>query len=110
MTKDELVGWHHQLNGDEIEKTLGDSEGQRSLVCCSPCGYKELDMTQQLNNNHHHLLGMYHTLDKFLSFSEFAFSSVKLEENNAYLSGLLPSSWSPSECPAHRVNSQLLGK
>ena len=67
-------------------------------------------MTQQLNNNHHHLLGMYHTLDKFLSFSEFAFSSVKLEENNAYLSGLLPSSWSPSECPAHRVNSQLLGK
>ena len=67
-------------------------------------------MTQQLNNNHHHLLDMHHTLDKFLSFSEFAFSSVKLEENNAYLSGLLPSSWSPSECPAQTVNSQLLDK
>ena len=36
MTEDEMVGWHHQLNGHEFEQTLGDGEGQGSLVCCSP--------------------------------------------------------------------------
>ena len=35
-----MVGWHHQLNGHESEQTLGDSEGQGSLVCCCPWGYK----------------------------------------------------------------------
>ena len=40
-----MVGWHHQLNGLEFEQTLGDSEGQGSLVGCSPQGHKELDMT-----------------------------------------------------------------
>ena len=49
---DEMVGWHHWLNGQEFEQTLGDSEGQRSLACCSPWGYKQLNMTEQLNNNH----------------------------------------------------------
>ena len=34
MTENEMVEWHHQLNGHEFEQTLGDSEGQRSLVCC----------------------------------------------------------------------------
>ena len=33
-----MVGWHHQLNGHEFEQTLGDSEGQGSLACCSPWG------------------------------------------------------------------------
>ena len=46
-----MVGWHHQLNGHEFEQTLRDSEGQRSLVCCSPWGYKESDTTERLNNN-----------------------------------------------------------
>ena len=50
MTKDEMVGWHHRLNGHEFEQTLGDGKGQGSLVCCSPCGCKESDMTDQLNN------------------------------------------------------------
>ena len=36
MTEDEMVGWNHQLNGHECEHTRGDSEGQGSLVCCSP--------------------------------------------------------------------------
>ena len=40
MTKDEIAGWHHQLNGHEFEQTLRDSEGQESLVCCSPWGSK----------------------------------------------------------------------
>ena len=42
---------HHQLYGHEFEQAPGDSEGQGRLVCCSPCGYKELDMTEWLNNN-----------------------------------------------------------
>ena len=41
----EMVRWHHQLNGLEFEQTQGDSEGQRSLVCCSPWGHKESDTT-----------------------------------------------------------------
>ena len=45
MTVDEIVGWHHQLNGHEFEQTLGDDEGQGSLVCCSPWVHKESDMT-----------------------------------------------------------------
>ena len=47
MTEDELVGWHHRLNGHEFEKTLGGSEGQGSLMCCSSLGHKEEDMTEQ---------------------------------------------------------------
>ena len=46
-----MVGWHHRLNGYEFEQTLGDSEGQGRLVCCSPWGSKELDTTERLNNN-----------------------------------------------------------
>ena len=42
---DEIVGWHHQLNGHEFEQTPGDSEGQGSLACCSPWGHKKSDMT-----------------------------------------------------------------
>ena len=46
-----MAGWHHRLNGHEFEQTLGDSEGQGSLVYCSPWGHKESDMTSRLNNN-----------------------------------------------------------
>ena len=44
-----MVGWHHRFNGHELEHTPGDSEGQGSVVCCSPWVCKELDMTQQAN-------------------------------------------------------------
>ena len=40
-TEDDTVGWHHRLNGHKFEQTLGDGEGQGSLVCCSPWGHKE---------------------------------------------------------------------
>ena len=46
-----MVGWHLQLDGHEFQQTLGDSEGKGSLVWCSSWGCKELDMTEQLNNN-----------------------------------------------------------
>ena len=51
VTNDEMIGWHHRLNGHEFEQTLEDSEGQGSLVCCSPWGHKGSDMTEWLNNS-----------------------------------------------------------
>ena len=48
-TEDEMVGWHHQLNGHEFEQPPESSEGQGSLACCSPQGCKELDATERLN-------------------------------------------------------------
>ena len=47
----EMVGWHHQLNGHEFGQTLGNSEGQGNLACCSPWGGKPSDMNEQLKNN-----------------------------------------------------------
>ena len=49
MTEEEMVGWHHWLNGHEFEWTLGDSEGQGGLACYIPWSCKELDMTERLN-------------------------------------------------------------
>ena len=45
VTENEMIGWHHQLSGHEFEQTPRDGEGQESLVCCSPWGGKEVDMT-----------------------------------------------------------------
>ena len=57
VTEDEMVGWHHWLNGHEFEHTSGDNEGQGSLECCNPWGRKVLDTTEQLNNNPSNSLG-----------------------------------------------------
>ena len=46
MIEDEMVGWHHRLNGHESEQAPGNSEGQGSLACCSPWGPKESKITQ----------------------------------------------------------------
>ena len=46
MTEDEMIEWHHRLNGHEFEQIPGDGEGQGGLVCCSPWGRKESDMTE----------------------------------------------------------------
>ena len=48
-TEDEIVGWHHRLNGHEFYQALGVSDRQGSLVCCSPWDCKELDTREQLN-------------------------------------------------------------
>ena len=48
MTEDEMVGWHHWLDGHKFEQTLGDGGGHGSLVCCSPWGCKELNTTEGL--------------------------------------------------------------
>ena len=49
MREDEMVGWHHRLNGHEFEQAPGDSRGQGNLACCSPWGRKKSDMTERLN-------------------------------------------------------------
>ena len=48
-TEDEMVGWHRQLDGHELEQAPGVGDGQGSLACCSPWGRKELDTTERLN-------------------------------------------------------------
>ena len=49
MTEDEMVGWHHLLDGHGFGWTPGVGDGQGGLACCSPWGRKELDTTEQLN-------------------------------------------------------------
>ena len=49
MTGDEMVGWHHWRDGQELEKAPGVGDGQGSLACCSPWGRKESDTTERLN-------------------------------------------------------------
>ena len=44
-----MAGWHHQLNGYEFEQALGVGDGQGSLACCSPRGWKELGMIERMN-------------------------------------------------------------
>ena len=46
MTEEEMVGWHHRLDGHEFEQGLRVDDGQGGLVCCSPWGCKESDMTE----------------------------------------------------------------
>ena len=49
MTKDEMVGWHHRLNGHELESSPGIGDGQEGLECCDSWGREESDTTEQLN-------------------------------------------------------------
>ena len=49
MTEDEMVGWHHRLDGHEFEQAPGVGDGQGSLLCCCPRGRKQLDTTERLN-------------------------------------------------------------
>ena len=51
MTEDEMVAWHHQLNGHEFEQAPEVGERQASLACCNSWNHKELDMIEWLNNN-----------------------------------------------------------
>ena len=57
MTEDEMVGWHHKINGHEFEQGLEVGEGQGSLTCCS---HKELAVAQWLNNNNEQWESVYY--------------------------------------------------
>ena len=50
MTENEMVGWHHQLNGYKFEQALGVGKEQGSLACCSPWGCQESDTTERLSD------------------------------------------------------------
>ena len=54
MTEDEMVGWHHQLNGHDFELTPGVGDGQGGLVCCISWGQKELDTTERVKNKNNY--------------------------------------------------------
>ena len=68
MTKDEMVGWHHRLNGHEFGSTPGVGDGQGGLACCSPWSRKESDTTESLNNSRNWTLHV-HLASRFSSFS-----------------------------------------
>ena len=64
--EDEMVGWHHQLNGHESESTPGVGDGQGGLGCCSPWDRKELDTTEQLNSTPIRLNSYMYHLESYL--------------------------------------------
>ena len=64
--EDEMVGWHHQLNGHELESTPGVGDGQGGLGCCSPWDRKELDTTEQLNSTPIRLNSFIYHLESYL--------------------------------------------
>ena len=72
-TENEMVGWHHWLNGHECELMQGNSEGQGSLACCSPWGRKELDRTEWLNNSNSYAKKVWQC---FLRICQFATNHV----------------------------------
>ena len=73
-----MVGWHHRLNGHELEQTLGVGEGPGSLACCSPWGCKKSDTTEQLSLTPLGLAGLISLLSKGLSR---VFSSAKIQKH-----------------------------
>ena len=81
MTEDEMVGWHHPLSAHESEQTPAGSEEQGSLVCCSPWGCKEMDTTDQLNNNNKSI----HILTAISQIKEFSHRFIsKMKDNYQY--------------------------
>ena len=53
-TEDEMLGWHHRLDGHDFEQALGVGDGQEGLACCSPWGRKESNVTERVNDNTAH--------------------------------------------------------
>ena len=70
-TEDEMVGWHHRLNGHEFEQAPGVGDGQGSLACCSPRGHKESDTTEWLNWTDLNLWESYSLNSEILSSKEY---------------------------------------
>ena len=89
MTEDEMVGWHHWLNGHEFEQAPGVGEGQGSLVCCSPWGHKKSDTTEPLDWTELNLKQLNFVWFIFL-FGSFCYSlclTAKLE-GSQFLTGI----------------------
>ena len=74
MTEDEMVGRHHRLDVHKFEQALGVGDGQGGLVCCSPWGRKELDMTERLNRTE--LIIVYRTNSTILFYTNFSLKQL----------------------------------
>ena len=87
-TEDDMVGWHHRLNGHEFEQALGGNGEQRSLPCHSPCGHKQSDMTWRLNNNTATTVLMWLLKSKDSRYNRLCWSGKgKLKQSQGYLCG-----------------------
>jgi len=84
-TEDEIVAWHHRLNGHEFEYTLGVGDGQGGLACCSPWGCKESDTTEWLNWTELPLM-IFLSPVMFDSSFLISLSSVKIYVSGEYIS------------------------
>ena len=90
MTEDEMVGWHHWLNGHEFEQAPGIGDGQGSLACCSPWGHKESDTTERLNwteLKHKFCMHWETKIFVWLTFLWYSFHCSGVEPNPQYLQG-----------------------
>ena len=92
MTEDELVGWHHRLDGYEFEQAPGVGDGQRSLACCNPWGCKELDTTEQLNGTEYYLsFGLQHCIEhEMVAHCGFIFNSLIINDTEYSLCSYSP--------------------
>ena len=93
VTEDEMVGWHDPLSGHELGQTLGDGEGQGSLVCCSPLSCKESGMAWWLNSNSVHWQPVHHGTHEGVSWDRQWVKDQKLNQNPHFPS--LPSTYPP---------------
>ena len=85
VTEDEMVGWHHWINGLEFEQTPEDNERQGSLACCSPRGRKQVDVTEWLKNNSNdsstrQRANLSHSTGRLLGFKGAVFSALGICE------------------------------
>ena len=88
-TEDEIIGWHHWLNGHEFEQAPGAGDRHGGLVCCSPWSCKELDTTERLNNNALFPPGIGHCLSSvYLLY--ISWSIISLPSWEALAAPLLP--------------------
>ena len=74
MTEDEMVGWHHRLDGHEFDQALRVDDGQGGLMCCSPWGRKELDTTEGLSRTE--LIIIYRTNSTILFYTNFSLKQL----------------------------------
>ena len=105
MTEDEKVGWHDQLNGHEFGYALGVGDGQGGLLCCSPWGHKESDMTEQLKAEVRLIIAFLPRSKHLLILWLQSLSAVILEPQK--IKYLIVSTVSPSICHEVTVSREV---
>jgi len=88
VTMNEMVRWHHWLNGHEFEQTPGDSEGQGRMAYCSPWVHKESDRTEQLKNNR--------CIQTFIYFHAYVRTWPNIRKDSEVIYHTIQSEWSLS--------------